>query len=86
MADDPANAECAGLLDRAGSYFRGRAAYSAARPLYQRALAIREKVQRLCRFHERLPVDLSSSVSSFAREMAILFELQARCSLMLEDL
>jgi tetratricopeptide (TPR) repeat protein len=43
MADATANAECANLLNRAGSYFHGRAAYSAARPLFQRALAIREK-------------------------------------------
>ena len=38
-----ANPECADLLGRAGSYFHGRAAYSAARPLLERALAIREK-------------------------------------------
>ena len=43
MADAAANAECAELLDRAGGYFYGRAAYSDARPLYERALAIREK-------------------------------------------
>jgi tetratricopeptide (TPR) repeat protein len=34
----------ASLLDRAGSYFHGRASYSEARPLKERALAIREKV------------------------------------------
>jgi hypothetical protein len=39
-----ANAECADLLDRAGGYFNARAAYSVTRPLYERALAIREKV------------------------------------------
>jgi tetratricopeptide (TPR) repeat protein/pimeloyl-ACP methyl ester carboxylesterase len=43
MADAAANAERAELLNRAGSYFHGRAAYSAARPLYERALAIAEK-------------------------------------------
>jgi class 3 adenylate cyclase/tetratricopeptide (TPR) repeat protein len=41
--DVNANAECADLLDRAGMYFFGRAAYSGARPLFERALAIREK-------------------------------------------
>ena len=44
MADATASSECADLLNRAGSYFHGRAAYSEARPLYERALAIREKV------------------------------------------
>jgi class 3 adenylate cyclase/tetratricopeptide (TPR) repeat protein len=39
--DVNANAECADLLDRAGMYFHCRAAYSGARPLYERALAIR---------------------------------------------
>ena len=43
MTDATANAECADLLDRAGMYFHGRAAYSTARPLVERALAIREK-------------------------------------------
>jgi tetratricopeptide (TPR) repeat protein len=43
-ANADANVECAALLDRAGNYFRGRAAYSQARPLFERALAIREKV------------------------------------------
>ena len=43
MADAAANAECAELLNRAGGYFLGRAAYSGARPLCERALAIREK-------------------------------------------
>ena len=43
IADTAANAEPAELLNRAGGYFHGRAAYSAARPLYERALAIREK-------------------------------------------
>jgi hypothetical protein len=44
MADAAANAERAELLNRAGSYFHGRAAYSVARPLFERALAIRGKV------------------------------------------
>jgi hypothetical protein len=44
MADAAANAEFADLLNRAGGYFHGRAAYAAARPLHERALAIREKV------------------------------------------
>jgi len=44
IADAAANAECAGLLNLAGGYFHGRAAYSGARPLFERALAIREKV------------------------------------------
>jgi tetratricopeptide (TPR) repeat protein len=43
IADTAANAERARLLDRAGAYFLGRAAYSAARPLLERVLAIREK-------------------------------------------
>jgi len=43
MADAAANAECAELLNRAGSYFHSRAAFSSARPLHERALAIREK-------------------------------------------
>jgi class 3 adenylate cyclase/tetratricopeptide (TPR) repeat protein len=43
MADAVANAQCADLLDRASTYFQGRAAYSGARPLQERALAIREK-------------------------------------------
>ena len=45
MADAAANAECADLLNRAGEYFFGQAAYSGVRPLFERALAIREKVQ-----------------------------------------
>jgi hypothetical protein len=44
MADAAANAECAELLNRAGTYLLGRAAYSEARPLLERALAIREKL------------------------------------------
>jgi tetratricopeptide (TPR) repeat protein len=43
MAGAAANARCADLLDRAGSYFHRRAAYGEARPLFERALAIREK-------------------------------------------
>jgi tetratricopeptide (TPR) repeat protein len=39
-----AAAECADLLNRAGGYFHGRGAFSAARPLKERALAIRERV------------------------------------------
>jgi tetratricopeptide (TPR) repeat protein len=44
MTDALAKQQCADLLDRAGRYFHGRAAYSGARPLFERALAIREKV------------------------------------------
>ena len=44
MADVAASAEQAELLNNAGGYFRGRAAYVAARSLRERALAIREKV------------------------------------------
>ena len=44
MVKAAAAAECAHLLNRAGRYFRLRGAYSEARPLYERALAIREKV------------------------------------------
>jgi len=43
-ADAADSAQRADLLGRAGSYLRGRAAYSAARPLFERALAICEKV------------------------------------------
>jgi tetratricopeptide (TPR) repeat protein len=42
MADHAANARCADLLDRAGSYFYRLAAYVEARPLFERSLAIRE--------------------------------------------
>ena len=42
-ADAADSAQRADLLGRAGGYFHGRAAYSAARPLFERALAIREK-------------------------------------------
>jgi Tetratricopeptide repeat len=42
-ADASESAQRAELLNRAGSYFYGRAAYSAAEPLLRRALAIREK-------------------------------------------
>jgi tetratricopeptide (TPR) repeat protein len=45
VVDAAANAECSSLLNRAGAYFHGRAAYSAARPLLERALAIDEKVR-----------------------------------------
>jgi tetratricopeptide (TPR) repeat protein len=40
----PDDASVSDLLDRAGSYFFGRAAYSQAEPLLRGALAIREKV------------------------------------------
>ena len=43
MTDSAANVQRADLLDKAGGYFYGRAAYAEARPLYERALAIREK-------------------------------------------
>jgi tetratricopeptide (TPR) repeat protein len=43
VTDDAANARCADLLDWAGRYFHRRAAYVAARPLFERSLAIREK-------------------------------------------
>jgi tetratricopeptide (TPR) repeat protein len=43
MDDAAADAERANLLNRAGSYFHGRGVYSEARPLFERALAIREK-------------------------------------------
>jgi tetratricopeptide (TPR) repeat protein len=36
--------ECADLLNRAGLYFLARAVHSEGRPLFERALAIREKV------------------------------------------
>jgi tetratricopeptide (TPR) repeat protein len=38
------NAEIGELLNRAGCYFNGVAAYSDARPIFERVLAIREKV------------------------------------------
>jgi tetratricopeptide (TPR) repeat protein len=44
MADAATKAECANPLQRAGNYFHGRGTYLAAQPLYERALAIREKV------------------------------------------
>jgi tetratricopeptide (TPR) repeat protein len=44
MTNAAASAICVGLLNRAGGYFYGRAAYSGARPLFERALAICEKV------------------------------------------
>jgi tetratricopeptide (TPR) repeat protein len=44
MADAAANAECADLLHRTGAYFHGRAAFTGARPLFERALTIRQKV------------------------------------------
>jgi tetratricopeptide (TPR) repeat protein len=44
MADAATNAECANLLERAGNYFHGRGDYLAARPLFESALTIREKL------------------------------------------
>ena len=44
MVDAATNAQRGRLLDRAGSYFQGRGAYSDARPLFERALGIHEKV------------------------------------------
>ena len=44
MAIAAASQECASLLDRTANYFFGRAIYTPARPLYERALAINEKV------------------------------------------
>jgi tetratricopeptide (TPR) repeat protein len=44
QADRAANVECANLLIKAGNYCHGRAAYSEGRLLFERALAIREKV------------------------------------------
>jgi tetratricopeptide (TPR) repeat protein len=38
-----ASEQCAGLLNSAAAYFYVRAAYAGARPLFERALAIREK-------------------------------------------
>src|SRR5579862_556473 len=44
IVDDSDAEKCAELLDSAGSYLHGRGAYSGARPLKERALAIRERV------------------------------------------
>ena len=44
MVNAAASAECADLLNRAGEYFFYRGAYLEARPRYERALAIYEKV------------------------------------------
>ena len=43
IADVATDLKCADLLNRAGGYFCGRAVYAQARPLLERALAIREK-------------------------------------------
>jgi tetratricopeptide (TPR) repeat protein len=43
-SDGELNTQRADLLNSAGDYLHGRAAYSGARPLFERALAIREKV------------------------------------------
>jgi tetratricopeptide (TPR) repeat protein len=45
MGRNTERVQCANLLIRAGDYFHGRAAYLGARPLYERALAIYEKVR-----------------------------------------
>jgi len=44
IADPVASAEHVGLLNRGGEYFYRQAAYSGARPLFMRALAVSEKV------------------------------------------
>jgi tetratricopeptide (TPR) repeat protein len=44
IADPVASAEHVGLLNRGGEYFYRQAAYSAARPLFVRALAVSEQV------------------------------------------
>jgi tetratricopeptide (TPR) repeat protein len=44
MVNAAASGECADLVNRAGEYFRVRGAYLEARPLFERALAIHEKV------------------------------------------
>jgi tetratricopeptide (TPR) repeat protein len=44
MVNAAASAECADLLNRAGEYFYVRGAYLAVRPLFERALAIRQKL------------------------------------------
>jgi tetratricopeptide (TPR) repeat protein len=44
FADAESRLQCGVLLQRAGSFFHGCAAYGVARRLYERALAIREKV------------------------------------------
>jgi tetratricopeptide (TPR) repeat protein len=44
MVNAAASAECADLLNRAGEYFFYRGAYLEARPLWERAQAIRQKV------------------------------------------
>jgi tetratricopeptide (TPR) repeat protein len=44
MGDAAANTERASLLHWAACYFHGRGAYSEARPLFERGLAIRERV------------------------------------------
>jgi tetratricopeptide (TPR) repeat protein len=60
-ADAVDSGQRADLLGRAGSYLHGRAAYSAARPLLERALAIREKA--LGPEHP----DTATSLNNFAR-------------------
>jgi tetratricopeptide (TPR) repeat protein len=63
--DSAASAQCASLLGRAASYFHGRAAYAAARPLNERALAIYEKV--LGREHP----DTANSLSNLANLLRV---------------
>jgi tetratricopeptide (TPR) repeat protein len=60
MADVAANPECADLLNRAAGYFYGSAAYSEARPLFERILAMREK-----RFGSEHP-DTTASLNNLA--------------------
>jgi Tetratricopeptide repeat len=61
MADAVANAERAELLNRGGLYIHGRAIYPEARLLYERSLAIREKV-----FDSEHP-DTATSLNTLAR-------------------
>jgi tetratricopeptide (TPR) repeat protein len=58
MADPSANTQRADLLNRAGWYFHGRAAYSEARSFHGQALAIQENV--LGREHPDTATSLSS--------------------------
>jgi hypothetical protein len=60
MVNAAASAECADLLNRAGEHFY-RGAYLEARPLWERALAIREKV--LGPEHPRTALSLNNLAS-----------------------
>jgi tetratricopeptide (TPR) repeat protein len=80
MADAATNGECAALLDRAGSYFEGRGIYSVVRPLFERALAINEKVlgpehpetaNSLNRLASLLWIDLTAARPLLERALAI---------------